>query len=322
MSEATTQNTTQTTEQSKLQKYINNSDVYSQKQKMLLENYNTQNTRIAQNKRAQQDAAAINYQKLLKYLPQYNASMGLRGSRASEGALLDAQARYRSQQGQIAATYDAQSEDAAQAYNQNLLNLYAEADAAQKQEQADTYGLAYDAISSWEGSSEDLSKYYDKIKNKLSEEQLLNLNVTYQEKLTAAQNREKNDAIQADDGWKDMIQNGNVTVTPPKSYKEGKNFSALIDGVTFDVQVGQQVSNAGAQLAADNGGYEAGDLMLYNGVLYLVGENMSTYTDGEGNTVITRKALYEIENRGGKEKGDSGYLEEYAGIALKKKLKG
>ena len=270
-----------------LTNYIQSNGIYKEKENLLKQNYASQQASIDQNKRAQQDAAAIQHQKLLKYLPEYNASMGLRGSGASEGALLEAQARYRSQQGQIAATYDAQKASAEQAHNQNMLNLYTEAEAARKAEQADAYGLAMDTIENWSGSSGDLEKYWKDMEGKLTADQYQSLTQAYNKEREVVVEDEKNQAFQPDEGWEKLKTENTVTATAPTTYEKGKNFKISIGDTPYNVQVGAKSATEGVEQVAINLGAKDGQIFQYKGKLYIC----------SGNATMGGVEVYEIEGR-------------------------
>ena len=267
-----------------LTNYIQNNGTYKAKNELLLNNYKSQVAGIERNKRAQQDAAAISYQKLMKYLPEYNASMGLRGSGAASGAALEANARYRSQQGQIAADYDAQKASAEQAHNQNMLNLYTEAQAAQKAEQADAYTLAKDTINNWSGSSDKLKEYYEGLKGTFTDDQEQSLTQAYNSMYEGVLEQEKNEAFKPDKGWEKLTVD-----SAPSKYKKGHNFEVSVGDRSYKVQVGEEVTNKDAITAAMNAGYGEGDIIKYGGKLYLVSGSITDSGDG--------LKLFEIEKR-------------------------
>ena len=247
-----------------LTNYIQNTGTYKAKNELLLNNYKSQVAGIERNKRAQQDAAAISYQKLMKYLPEYNASMGLRGSGAASGAALEANARYRSQQGQIAADYDAQKASAEQAHNQNMLNLYTEAQAAQKAEQADAYTLAQDTIKNWSGSSDELKAYYDGLKGTFTDDQEESLTQAYNSMYEGVLEQEKNEAYKVD-----ALGGKTLSGTLPDSFDKGKNFEITYDNQSFKVEVGGKATNSEAEKAAENAGIANGGLFKYKNQIYI-----------------------------------------------------
>ncbi len=121
----------------------------TQTKNILEQNYGRKAQELTQQKQSAMETADISYQKLMKYLPEYHASMGLYGSGASETALLDAAARQRATQGQILANYNSGVNAAAserdqgiytaeQSFNKDLMSLYAQADAQKKTEEAET----------------------------------------------------------------------------------------------------------------------------------------------------------------------------------------
>ena len=145
-------------------------DTHSKKKTLLDQQHAQSKSALEMQKNQEQQAAAINYQKLMKYLPEYQKSMGLKGNGMSETALLDAAARYRSEQGRIASEYASRQDNVDSQYRQNLLDLYSQAEEQEKQDREDRYNKAKDAIQSWQGSSEELTKYVESLSGQMDDD--------------------------------------------------------------------------------------------------------------------------------------------------------
>lgn len=248
-----------------LSNYIQNNDLYREKDNFLKENYQKQMASAEKNKEDRLQSLAIAQQKLLKYLPEYNAAMGLRGSGSSETALLDANARYRSAQGQVFSDYQAQKSEADRAYRQNTLDLYAEAQAGQQNE----YETAQNTVTNWTGTSAALEEYVTGLKGKLTDAQyqsLLNQYHTAQETVTED---EKNQSYQVTD-----LTGKNITISGvDDDDKKGNNFQVSVGGNTYKVQLGEKNGDRGVSQAAANGNVQAGSVFLYDGNLYYYKSN-------------------------------------------------
>lgn len=256
--------------------YINN-ELYKTKENILRKNYQSEAKTIDRQKKDQLQAAAISHQRLLKYLPEYNASIGLHGNGASETALLDANARYRSEQGQIAAAYDAQKAAAQQKYNQNLLDLYTQAEAKYeqeqeklKQEQTENYNLALDAITNWSAKdAAGLTAYYEGMKGKMSDTAYNSLLNTYKNKLEEAEAGDATAAIVVDD-----IQDGLVTVTGVKQpnadgkVHDGDNIQVSDGDKNYSLELGGAIISGNAWQAAQNSQVSDGQIFMYEGKIY------------------------------------------------------
>lgn len=75
----------------------------------------------AANRKGQLLSEDLAFQKLLKYLPEYNAKMGLHGSGAAEASLLDYYARNRATVGSINTAYNQAVSDAQREYDLGML---------------------------------------------------------------------------------------------------------------------------------------------------------------------------------------------------------
>lgn len=285
------------TQNNTLQNYLDNNEIYKNKKNLLksnydqnnaslLQNYNAQSQSLAQSKKDSQQAAAIAHQKLLKYLPEYNASMGLYGNGASESALLDANARYRSTQGQIAASYNTQKaqldadHSARQAsllqnYNQDQMDLYSEAAAAHKSDQENTYNMAMNTINSWTGTADDLHTYmYGEdgkggLKSKLTDDQFKSLEQAYNTALEVVSEDENNQKEIEEYQPQDISSAGDISVTAPTGYSRGKNFTVTVGNETYNVQVGAEISSGAAKNAAINGNVGDGEIFVYGNEVYI-----------------------------------------------------
>lgn len=102
---------------------------------LLKENYNAAVNAYGTSAEQRKQAEAIRNTRLMKYLPEYQASMGLYGNGVSESALLEANARYRSNIGAIDAeaargkaealnAYTTGVASAENAYRSDLLSFY------------------------------------------------------------------------------------------------------------------------------------------------------------------------------------------------------
>ena len=258
----------------KLTDYTKTNPTYKAKQALLLDQYKNQTAQIEQNKKDQQQAAAISQQKLLKYLPEYNAAMGLKGSGASETALLDANARYRSQQGQIAATYDAQQAEAKQNYNNSMLNLYTEAQAEEKAEQESAYQLASDTIQNWSGTKEELTNYVEReLKGKMSDDQYNSILNQYKDQYEIVAEDQEAQANQVMD-----LGDNDLGIKYLSNGDDGENFRIIAkdeDGndKEYKVQLGATVSRKDVRQAANNGNVGANEVFGFEGELYYMDSN-------------------------------------------------
>ena len=269
-----------------LKNYIQNNEYYKSKGDLLLENYKTQEDSLDRAKKEQQQSATISHQKLLKYLPEYNASMGLYGSGASETAVLDANARYRSQQGQIAANYNTQKAQAQENYNQNMLNLYSEA----KAEQDKNYDTAYATVSGWTGSASELEQYKNGLAEKLSEDQYQDVLNQYRTKHEELTEKETNQQYQITD----ISAHGVITPSGVnKDFTEGDNFKLKVGERNYKVELGGAVSDQGVTQAAINSGVVDGSVFVYNGQMYYMNgstihrvRNRANFATGEYDELI------------------------------------
>ena len=267
-----------------LDQYMDPNSGYG-KQKTLMDQQRAVANRILEvQKKQEQQAAAIQHQKLLKYLPEYQKSMGLKGNGMSETALLDANASYRSEQRRINSEYSARQDAVNEQYRQNLLDLYTRAEAEKKQDRENLYNKAKDAITSWQGSSEELTKYVEGLSGQLDDNDYAILKDVYRginNGIVAEENAKKleeaKNAIKVDDLGDKTLSN-----TVPKEYAKGRNFKVIFNNHNYNVQVGDKVSNADLQTAAKNSGVAEGAVFVYKGNIYLQG------TDG----------IYSITKRG------------------------
>ncbi|MBE6546349.1 MAG: hypothetical protein E7668_02765 [Ruminococcaceae bacterium] len=287
-----------------LDQYISTNNGYSQQKKLMDQQRAAANRNLEVQKKQEQQAAAIQHQKLMKYLPEYQKSMGLKGNGMSETALLDANARYRSEQGRIHSEYSSRQDAVNEQYRQNLLDLYARAGAEQEQDREELYNKAKDAITNWQGSSEELTKYVDSLAGQLDDNDYAILKDVYtgvnKAIIQANNDKEKEDAIlaiQTDDLGGKEISN-----SIPTEYSNGKNFVIKFDGKPYKVQIDTEVSDKNAKIAATNSNISEGEVFVYDGKLYLKGPN---------------DAIYSIESRF----WDSGTTNDYYNLASKFKKK-
>lgn len=255
--------------QNGLQNYLNNNEIYKSKKALLDENFKSQTAVNDQMKKDSQQAAAIAHQKLLKYLPEYNASMGLYGNGASETALLEANARYRSQQGQIAADHSARQASLLQNYNLNKLDLYSEAQSKYESEQASNYELAKDTITNWTGSSAELDGYINSLEGKVSSAQLGNLRNYYNDAYEIAVEDEKAQAEIGKYQTQDISAAGDIDVKDLTEYSKGKNFTVKVGNDDYNVQIGEEVTTGAAKKAAVNSNVGDGEVFAYGNELYI-----------------------------------------------------
>lgn len=265
-----------------MEQYLKNSPIYGKKSKLLEENYNTQKNSINQNKQAALSSASAAHQKMLKYLPEYNAAMGLYGNGASETAYLEADARYRNQQAEIGRNYDSQLAQAESAYNQNQMDLYTEAQAAwekeqekkkleEKEAQQNSFDLAKNTIENWTGDADGLNQYLEGLKGKVSDEMytVLTNSVTG---MTSAIEEEKKLKDEEEKYALDDV--GSITTTKkPKSYKDGKNFTIELGDDTYDLQVGESITNSDVSQAAEKAKVVEGQVFRYKGKWYIKGDS-------------------------------------------------
>ena len=287
-----------------LDQYMDPNSGYGKQKTLMDQQRAVANRNLEVQKKQEQQAAAIQHQKLLKYLPEYQKSMGLKGNGMSETALLDANASYRSEQRRINSEYSARQDAVNEQYRQNLLDLYTRAEAEKKQDRENLYNKAKDAITSWQGSSEELTKYVDSLAGQLDDNDYAILKDVYtgvnKAIIQANNDKEKEDAIlaiQTDDLGDNELSN-----SIPDKYSNGTNFEITLNGQKYKVQIDKQVSDKNAKIAAANSGVAEGDVFVYDGTLYLKGK------DG---------AIYSIERRF----WDSGTTNDYYNLASKFKKK-
>ena len=262
-SASTTQ--TETAELTPMEQYLKNSPIYSKKSELLEANYNTQKNSINQNKQAALGSAAAAHQKMLKYLPEYNAAMGLYGNGASETAYLEADARYRTQQADITRDYDNQLAQAESAYNQNKMDLYTEAAAKMESDQQAAHDLGYETIDGWSGTADELKAYYEGLKGKVSDEQYADITNLYNDKIS-----ELNESETAEEEYAvDSRGNGITVEESPTSFDKGKNFKLSYNGTSYNVEVGGKTDDDGVKKAMENANIADGNVFAYDGHLYI-----------------------------------------------------
>ncbi len=134
----------------------------------------------------QRQTATVRNNMLLKYLPEYHATMGLYGNGASETAMLDATARHRSALGAIDAAAAAGKHEALKAYNEGLFfndqkyqsdlsQLYREAKSNGEARKNAIYENARTGIGQGWYDRDNLQKYIETLQGKVSNEQFADL---------------------------------------------------------------------------------------------------------------------------------------------------
>ena len=248
-------------------------DTYSKKKTLLDQQHAQSKSALEMQKNQEQQAAAISYQKLMKYLPEYQKSMGLKGNGMSETALLDAAARYRSEQGRIASEYSSRQDDVDSQYRQNLLDLYSQAEAQEKQERQDRYNKAKDAIQSWQGSSEELTDYVMSLSGQVDDDDYAILKDIYtgmneaiiQAKIDEDKAKAEEEKYQLTDISSFDLEKSGVD----KDSTRGDNFTLNIGDAKYDVQLGGEINaDSDAIKAATKAGVADGQVFMYDGDLY------------------------------------------------------
>lgn len=225
------------------------------KKNMLLENYKDTTKLIDDNAKAQKRTANSNYEKLLKYLPEYNASRGITGGGA-ESTLLRAQSNHSSQLGKIDSEANLQKVAAKKEYNDDLKNYYSE-----------NYGLAMDTVNNWSASAKDLENYVYGMRDSVSEEQYQSLLNAYDGVKHGVADRDKQKAYT--DKLDDLSDLDITFKGINKNFTRGDNFKVTVNGIQKEVQLGEAVqSNSGAYYAAVQKGINDGNMFMYDGDLY------------------------------------------------------
>ncbi len=143
--------------------------------------YRAQQAQLDTAKKNAQQSAAVSYELLKKYLPIQNQMNGLSGLGISESALIEANNKYATQQGQIAQTHAADSA--------TLLENYR---AEKTAEQDSVYNEAYAMITNGTYHTfEELDNYLAGVKDQVSDEQWAQLEYlsNYAKKDIATQDR-------------------------------------------------------------------------------------------------------------------------------------
>ncbi len=258
-----------------LDQYINPNSGYGRQKTLMDQQRAAANRNLEVQKKQEQQAAAIQHQKLLKYLPEYQKSMGLKGNGMSETALLDANARYRSEQGRINSEYSARQDAVNEQYRQNLLDLYTRVEAEQKQDRENLYNKAKDAITSWQGSSEELTKYVEGLSGQLDDNDYAILKDVYRginNGIVAEENAKKLEEAEKEKYQVTDISSFNLkTGGVNNDFTPGDNFYIDIGDEKYKVQLGSEV-NAGSDVvkAATKAGVLDGEIFMYDGNLYYV----------------------------------------------------
>lgn len=268
-----------------MDEYLKNSPIYGKKSELLETNYNTQKNSINQNKQAALSSASAAHQKMLKYLPEYNAAMGLYGNGASETAYLEADARYRNQQAEIGRDYDGRLAQLDMTHNQNKMDLYTEAQAAWEKEQEQAHSFGYEAIANWSGTAEELKNYYEGLKGKMSDTQYADLTNLYNDKIGEKKQAEEDAKIVKDD-----LGDKKITNSKPSAYTRGKNFEITLGDTDYKVQIGAETGDSKVKLAMTNSKVGDGEVFVYGGKVYIrSGETAYEVEDrvwSSGNTLL------------------------------------
>lgn len=249
-------------------------NVQPNKRQILLDSYNNNLEEINKNAQLQRNASAVSYQKLLKYLPEYNSAMGITGG-ASESALLQANSDHSARLATIESNTASQKNAAKSQYNQDLLDLYDQEQAEIKTEQTENYNLALDTINNWNGSSADLDAYINGLKGKVSDEQYNSLRNAYINANEVVVEDEKAEATyvgesRAVSGLKD-------------DHEEGENFDVYLDGKIYKVESGGEYKGSDSATilrAAVDAGVGDKEVFYYGGKVYLkVGDSLYNVRD-------------------------------------------
>lgn len=246
------------------------------KNNVLLDSYKTTVDEIDKNAQRQRSSASASYQRLLKYLPDYNAAMGITGG-AAESTLLQANSDHASRVAAIEADAASQRNAAKLDYNNKVLDSYTE-----------NYNLAKDTISNWNGSSAELDEYIKGLDGQMSGEQYNNLLNAYKNQREVVVEDEKE---QAEAEKLTPISDKNYTISGVnKNISKGDNFTVKIGTNKYTVQWGGTLGKATA--AYDAGTNVAdGDIYLYDGKLY--------YKESDGTIYEVERKWLQRENKSG-----------------------
>lgn len=281
--------------ENKLQNYIQNDTALNAKSNLLRTNYESEKKLNEQSRKNQLQSADIARQKLVKYLPEYNAAMGLQGNGVAESTLLDADARLRSQVGQIHQKHDAANAQLLKNYSEQKSALYDQARTDQKEAQEKSYNLALDTIANWTGSSEELEQYKESMAEKLSDEQMQSFLQQYNTTYETVKQDEATRALYA----KNTIYYPNAMAENITEIKNGKNFTVKVGDKSFKVQFDKPANHQYIKNAASYASVPDGGIFECDGDLY--------YKNGEEIYGLERRPLdsgsnesnYQIEQRGG-----------------------
>lgn len=250
----------------------------SNKSNMLLSSYKKNVDEIDKNAQTQKNEASASYQRLLKYLPEYNASMGITGG-VAESAMLRAGSDHASRVAQIESDAATQKNAARRDYEQNVLNSYSE-----------NYALASDMINNWNGSSVELDDYVKGLQGNVSDEQYNSLLNMYKNSRETVVTDETETAKK--DTLKNISADYGVVIKGLTVLNDGNNFKMKLGDDTYKVQLGAlQPSDSKSELYDMSAKYEDGTAFVYDGQVYFKGE----------------EGIYKVEKRTGKQTGNNDY---------------
>ena len=222
-------------ETNKLQNYINNDDVLSRKKQLINANYKNSVKSLDDTKRQARIDAKVSNARLMKYIPQVLKNQGLSGNvGVSESALIDANNRHTTALGQIDANYN-QGKAALDSEKQNnLLNLYTEAQTKIDNRQLERYNMMLSEMENWSGTSDELLSYLEENENALSEDQYANLKRQYES------NRESIDKAYNNAQLKENFEANSGRAEGLANTDKGQNFHVKMDNKIYDLQVGTE----------------------------------------------------------------------------------
>ena len=260
------------------------------KNNVLLDSYKTTVDEIDKNAQRQRSSASASYQRLLKYLPDYNAAMGITGG-AAESTLLQANSDHASRVAAIEADAASQRNAAKLDYNNKVLDSYTE-----------NYNLAKDTISNWNGSSAELDEYIKGLDGQMSGEQYNNLlNLYKNQKEVVVEDEENQAKAEATYVGESRTVNG-----LKDEFEAGENFHVNLGTTTYNVEVaGENTTSESATIlqAAIDAGIGDKEVFYYGGKVYLKAEGK----------------IYDVRDRVHKSKNGLAGLTDYLKINSKEK---
>ena len=238
----------------------------SNQKNVMLDAYKSNVSEIDKNAETQKRSANVELQKLLKYLPEYNAARGITGGLA-ESTVMEAYSKHANRVAGIEADASAQRNTALQNYNKDLQAYKKE----QKNEQLENYSLAANTISNWNGSSVGFDDYVKGLEGKVSDEQYNSLLNAYKDRAEVVAEDERNKEVQKK-MEKTLYIGESRKVDKLSNVYENQNIKVNLNGDAYNVSVGAEYEGADAGTilqnanAADIGN---GEVFYWGGKVYL-----------------------------------------------------